>query len=249
VSDAYIEAVLASHVYVPHPLSDLILRVIESGINEWSNGNLRHISFVGSVPKGTAIEGTTDLDLFISLESDTPHTLKEIYEKLSLKATALSWGPRKQNCSIGINFLTMKIDLVPGRLQPSFTYYHWIWKRKQETWQQTAPELHVRDVGESGRTKEIRAIKIWRKLHNLEFPSFYLEMAVIEALRGRRDNLAQNVHHVLGYIADNLVTARIEDPANSANDISDDLTAAEKRVVATQAGVSFRQRRWEDIIW
>ena len=110
-------------------------------------------------------------------------------------------------------------------------------------------QLHIRHVVESGRTPEIRAIKIWRKRFNLEFPSFYLELAVIEALGKRRiGDLANNVHYALGWIGNNLQTARIIDPANDANPVSDDLTLAEKRAVAAQATHSYRQTRWKSII-
>jgi hypothetical protein len=231
VSDAYIEMVLARHVYQPPPLVQFVTNLITSGISQWAGNNLLDISFVGSVAKRTAISGTTDLDLFISLHEETPHTLQDIYERLVRKAQAQTWIPGTQNVSVGINFLGAKKDLVPGRRQPGFTYYHWLWKRKQGTRQQTAPTIHIRDVRDSGRTREIRAIKIWRKNHGLDFPSFYLELTVMKALSGCGYNLADNVQRALGYIADNLPTAAVEDPANTNNTISDDLTLSEKRVI------------------
>ena len=98
--------------------------------------------------------------------------------------------------------------------------------------------------------KEIRAVKIWRNLHGLSFPSFYLELMVIEGLKGRsKTNLAENVLNALNFIGDNLATRRIIDPANTNNVISDDLSAMEKNTVARQAKLSAGKRRWEEIIW
>ena len=61
-------------------------------------------------------------------------------------------------------------------------------------------------------------------------------------------NLSSNVQRALGYIADNLTTAVVEDPANTNNMISDDLTLAEKRVIAAQAKASYDQPRWEHAV-
>ncbi len=157
--------------------------------------------------------------------------------------------PRQRNVSVGINFLGAKIDLVPGRLQQGVAYYHSLWKRKTGTWTQTAPAIHINKVRNSGRTREIRAIKVWRKNHNLDFPSFYLELTVLDALSGCGWNLAGNVQRALAYIAENLTTARVEDPANTNNVISEDLTYSEKLSVARQAQLSHEERNWVYTIW
>jgi hypothetical protein len=167
-SDAYIEAVLARHLYQPGSLVPYAIDAVIGKLKQWAGTNLNRIVFTGSVPKLTAVSGTTDVDIFVSLSENTPHTLEEIYDKLYDKASSEGWIPRRQNVSIRISYLGVGIDLVPGRLQPGYTYYHWLWKRKQQTWQQTAPEIHVDKVRDSGRTKEIRAVKIWRKNHALE---------------------------------------------------------------------------------
>ena len=57
------------------------------------------------------------------------------------------------------------------------------------------------------------------------------------------------MQRALGYIADNLTTAAVEDPANTNNMISDDLTLAEKKVIAAQAKASHNQPRWEQTLW
>lgn len=97
---------------------------------------------------------------------------------------------------------------------------------------------------------EIRAIKIWRNLHQLDFPSFYLELTVLDALSGKsRNQLAANFLTVLEYLRDSLVNARVIDPANSNNTVSDDLSSAEKQVVANAAATSRNKPYWSDIIW
>lgn len=250
-SDNYIESVLAKHTYVPGVLVPYATeQVLIPKLQAWAGSHLNRISFTGSLPKTTPISGTTDIDIFVSLKASTPLTLSDIYEQLYQKAASEGWSPRRQNVSIGISYLGVEVDLVPGRLQPGYTYYHWLWKRKQQTWQQTAPEIHIDKVKDSGRTKEIRAIKIWRKNHGLDFPSFYLELTVMKALSGCSfNNLASNFMRTLRYISTDLPTASVEDPANTNNMISDDLTQAEKKAIAAQAQASYDAPTWTQTLW
>jgi len=208
------------------------------------------LSYAGSIAKGTGNSISTDVDIFISLRSDTASTLAAIYGSLFSLANDNGWTPRRQNVSIGITVAGKKIDLVPAKIQSGYQNYHSLYRNKTKTWTQTNIKLHVDRVAKSGRINEIRAIKLWRDLHRLSFPSFYLELSVIEALKGRSTaTLAGNVLHALGDISSNFLTRRIIDPSNTNNAISDDLTQAEKTAVAKQARLSAAKKTWEDIIW
>ena len=56
-------------------------------------------------------------------------------------------------------------------------------------------------MSNSGRTEEIRVLKLWRRQKGIEFPSFYLELTVINALSGRRSGeLAANVWTAFAYL-------------------------------------------------
>jgi hypothetical protein len=46
-----------------------------------------------------------------------------------------------------------------------------------------------------------------------------------------------------------MTSARVEDPANTNNILSDDLTDTEKRAVVAVARDSLSKQRWEDVIW
>lgn len=130
------------------------------------------------------------------------------------------------------------------------TNYHSLYLRKRDSWTQTNVAMHVDSVRSSGRLKEIRALKIWRMLHGLDFPSIYLELFAIDALAGRsRSALAENVLHVLRTISSSLTSTRIVDPANTNNILSDDLTKAEKQQIAAQATKSACEQSWGSIIW
>jgi hypothetical protein len=219
-------------------------------IQRWAGNFLLDFSFSGSYAKGTGVKGSTDVDLFISLDPHIPKTLGAIYESLFTFLQNAGYNPRRQNVSIRVMYTNLLVDLVPARKQLGYTNDHSLYKQKTQTWTLTNFQTHINLVAHSGRLNEIRAIKIWRQLNNLDFPSFYLELATIDALSGRSTNqLADNVWATLIYLRDKFSNARFVDPANTANIISDDLTPTEKMVIANAAGTSLTKQYWSQVIW
>jgi len=218
-------------------------------IQRWAGSQLVRAEFSGSLRKGTAISLAADADIFISLSSTTANTLEQIYESLCSAVSAQGYSVRRQNVSVGTTVNGYKIDLVPGRRQSQNGNYHSLWKNRERTWTQTNIQTHINLVSSSNRQAEIRAIKIWRTRNNLEFPSMYLELVVIEALRyAREGHLAANLIAVFEYLKDHIERARFVDPANTNNVISDALTSAEKRSISRQASAALSMT-WEQVIW
>jgi hypothetical protein len=105
-------------------------------------------------------------------------------------------------------------------------------------------------VGDSNRIKEIKLTKIWRQLHGLDFPSFYLELAVIDCLEGRSySNLSGNFWEVLRFLANEFPSKRYLDPSNTNNVISDDINLTEKRKIQATANTSRAEKTWGEIAW
>ncbi len=219
-------------------------------IQEWAGSDLRDVKISGSSAKGTAIRNGTDVDIFISITSATAHTLGNIYETLFNYMDAKGFKVRKQNVSLGITYNNDKIDLVPARRIDQYGREHNLYVRKLGTWRQTNIDAHISKVQGSNRINEIRLTKIWRDLNNLDFPSFYLELIVIEALSGKLYNdLANNFLTVLQYLASSFPSRLVIDPANSANRISDLLSDSEKKKIASAAQVSLAKDTWQKIVW
>ncbi len=228
----------------------LVINPLQKFINSWAGNFLNEIKLSGSRAKGTAIKLSSDLDLFISLKSDTPGTLKDIYNALYDELIKQGVSARKQNVSIGLNYIGHKIDLVPARRHTGNTNYHSLYRNKVDSWTQTNVSNHINLVKSSGRTVEIMALKIWRKQHNLDFPSIYLELTVMDALYGKNKNQpADNFLTVLDYLRDNFVDKTVIDPSNTNNKISDDLFKYEKQAIASLAKESRNQQYWSSIIW
>ena len=78
----------------------------------------------------------------------------------------------------------------------------------------------------------------------------YLELTVINALcYRRRGDLANNFHQVLTYLRDSFVDARVQDPSNTNNAVSDDLYRYEKQEIAASAAASIQKSYWSEIVW
>lgn len=252
-ADEYVKGIIDKYL-LPVEL-DLITRIttVDSLIDivkSWAGVCLHDVQVSGSRVKGTAISLGADLDLFISLKSTTSNTLREIYDSLFLYIKSKRIECRKQNVSIGVSYNNHDIDLVPGKKHSGNTTDHSIYKSKQDTWTQTNVNTHIRHVKSSGRIEEIVLLKIWRELHGLEFPSFYLELTVIDALtHKKKNNPAENFLTTLDYLSSDFAGKTIIDPANSNNRVSDDLNRDERGVIAKAAKNSRSQDKWEKIIW
>ena len=97
-------------------------------------------------------------------------------------------------------------------------------------------------------------------MHKLEFPSFYLELSVINALwESKRPVLLpsaktfpNNLQKIFEYLYTDFINARIEDPSNSGNIISKDLSLKEKQAIkdeAFKAYIASIESSWDKIIW
>lgn len=136
--------------------------VVKPVIERWAGRYLLDIAASGSYAKGTANRSGTDLDLFISLSSETPESLSDIHKTLAVALKASGHQPRLQNVSIGVNVLGYAVDLVPGKRQNWLYNDHSLYKRRGDTWTKTDIIQHIEKVKASGRQAEIRLTKLWR---------------------------------------------------------------------------------------
>lgn len=250
-AEAYIKSIIAKYALTGGrtPEATNAAEHVYQIIKVWANVYLLEVTYSGSSAKGTAIHGIADVDLFISLKPETPGTLAEIYDSLANYNGLKDLNPRRQNVSVGVTYNGHSIDLVPGRKQNGNTTDHSLYRSKAKTWTQTNVAKHISLIQNSGRLDEIRALKIWRAQHRLDFPSFYLELTVLDALHGKRaGSLSSNFVAVLEYLRDKFVASVVIDPVNSNNRLSDDLTVAEKKLIAQKAGECLKSS-WEKAIW
>lgn len=249
--DEYLQAILTREAVDTGPFSPVrgVQAVLYPIIQRWAGNRLLSVHPSGSFMKGTANMSGTDIDLFISLSEQTTETLKEIYDKLFNTMKANGYTPTRQNVSINVRANGYSVDLVPGKRQNSYGDDHSLYRRKADTWTKTNVVTHISHVTRAGRLKESRIIKLWRDQKKLDFPSFYLEMAVISALSAQYGGgISGNVWKVFEYLRDRFQIARAVDPANTNNIISDDLSAADKTKIKTAAGLALKATNWSQIV-
>jgi len=249
-ADTYLQQILAREAVDTSATSPVlgVQTTLQPILNEWAGSQLRAVHPSGSFAKGTANHSGTDIDLFISLKSDTTNTLKEIYSSLFEKMKEKGYSPKQQNVSINLRVNGYDVDLVPAKHQGGNSDDHSLYRRRADTWTQTNVTRHIATVRNGGRTSESRILKLWRDQKQLDFPSFYLELAMINALSGARGTLSQNVWTALEYLRDKFSNARVVDPANTNNIISDDLSAAGKAAIAAAAGQARNAPNWNQIV-
>src|SRR5688500_4444159 len=159
----------------PYARARSVIMTLDPVLQRWGGGYLREISPSGSFAKGTANRSGTDIDLFLSLMPHTPDTLSQIYNSLDTALKQAGYTTRRQNVSINIRVTTSSggmydVDLVPGKLQNSFSSDHSLYRRKADTWTKTNVVLHINTVIQGGKQQETRILKLWRNQKGLEFP-------------------------------------------------------------------------------
>ena len=236
-----------------------LLSQLKSTLQTWASSCYVGILDSGSRVKGTAISLASDVDYLVSLTSgcnDNNGGLKGCYDSLFTKLNNTYSSVRKQNVSVRINLNGLEVDITPARKQNGNTNYHNLYLSKSGSWTQTNIQKHITDISQSGRTNEIKVLKIWRELHQIDFPSIYLEYLLMSNILLNRskdiNSLGDNVWHAFNELAKtqgNPLSARIVDPANSNNILSDLLTTAEKNKIISQAQTAIRQTNWNQIVW
>ncbi|WP_447905146.1 hypothetical protein [Stenotrophomonas sepilia] len=249
--DHYLNAILAREAVDTSILSPALLAqaTLAPVISAWGGALVQSVSPSGSFAKGTANASGTDVDLFISLHPSTPLGLRDIYLRLFNALRNAGYTVRKQDVSLGIHVGSIDVDLVPGKQQTPLTTDHSLYRSRADTWTKTNVQTHIDVVRAAGRQPETRIIKLWRDQNNLNFPSVYLELVVIRALQQNFSaSLAERVWAVLQFLSTSLAVARVVDPANGSNVISDDLTLIEKLAIEHTAQVSLTQQTWGGIV-
>ena len=251
-ADDYLRSLLSSYAVDLTPKSPALkaAKKVLPHVEKWGGPHIVDVKASGSFAKGTAVHGGCDIDLFVSLSSTVGTSLGDIYFGLLNHIQQSGFNARQQNVSIGVDVDGFHVDLVPARRQSQYGADHSLYRSRVPTWTKTNIDVHIRTVQASARQDEIRIMKLWKLRHGVRFPSFYLEIAVLEALHGaRHGDLASNVWKVLGFLAGSFETTTFMDPANTANCISEDLTAVERRAVKKQAAASLAAKTWEQVVW
>lgn len=249
--DEYLRMVLAQYELPGGPDSPAAVAAqdLNQHIQQWAGRYLFKIDFCGSYANNTRVRGSTDADLLISLAARTPKTIDQIHDHFFQWLRQRGFNPRQESVSIGILHHGLAFDLIPAKLEPGESGDHMVFENDRRHALRTNFATHNRVTAEAGWQDEIKVVKIWRNMRELNFPSFCLELTVMDALRKHiHGHLAFNVERVLIYLRDILPGAPIRDPANFDNRVSDAMMKHEKIALSEAAAESLRQTDWALIV-
>lgn len=253
----YLQQILGKYSAVNLTRYELVITQLWQNLIAWAGNCYIKIIPSGSRAKGTAISLASDVDYLISLTNNCNANndgLRGIYNSLFNTINQKYQNVRKQNVSVRINLDGLEVDITPARIHIGNTNDHSLYMSKQDTWKQTNIQRHITDVSQSNRLNEIKLLKIWRELNNLDFPSIYLEYLLIDSILSNKQsglvNLENNFYHVLQELAkdsSNPLDESVTDPANSSNVLSDLLDDVEKEKIISQAKSDSVKQEWNEI--
>lgn len=218
-------------------------------VKHWGKQYLQGITLSGAYAKNTAITLTSHVDVLITMSPVPDMEMKNIFWNLFEFLTLKDLKPSTRNVSIHLPIQGLWVDLIPAYRDHGI-YGNVLFNKRTGTAVHTDVAKHIHLVGNSGRQQEICALKIWRERNGLDFPSLYLELAVLRALEGERfGQLADNMLSVFRYLSHRFEQAEFSDPANLQNKVSGDLSAEGRQAIAVAARGALYDENWKKILW
>lgn len=225
---------------------------IESDLRgNWNTGD-PNFYYGGSFAKNTMIRASYDLDLVVYFPSTaTNYSLKVLYEAIEKRLKDRGYTTTRKNVAVRLPYEAgFNIDVVPGRALDYTFYDANLYSSERDTSKKTSIKTHIDLVRKNGGYQDvIKLLKLWKVRNNLNIGSFPLEIATSKALYGIRGDLSDRLWTVLQYLNNSFTTARLEDPANSSNVVSDDIPYSTKIAVSNAAYTSCSKRNWNEIVW
>jgi hypothetical protein len=251
-SHEYLRQVLASQ-----EMRDQDLRVIRSLRDELvahlgrQLGSSPRIYYGGSYGKETMIRESFDLDLVVyypHTESRTP--LAQIFGAVHQALVNGKYVVHPQTVALRLPYEAgFHVDVVPGRAQDASFLYATLYKNSQPpSTLQTSLKVHIDAVRKTDLRQIVRLLKLWRLRHGVPLKTFALEILAARALTGhRRDDYGKALWTIFQFIAKEMRTVRLEDPANTNNIL--DITLQDRNSAAQKALESLSAQNWNQILW
>jgi hypothetical protein len=233
-----------------------ILEHFKQTITKWGGKYLEAITIIGSTIQGCSIrkEEGLDVDLMISFAPDVPFSLAELHDSLKKLLTKNGFKNRTRNFAVKTKVNGVDVDLVVARREPGVKGYrdgyHDVYSTKKKIVVPSNPKLHSQIIRNSGKQDVIRLMKRWIVVHKLTVPSFVMALVVVEASKkfDKSDGLLVNFSQVIKYLATEFRYVSYVDPANPNDNLSDQMTEAEKKAVEAKAKECLK-KEINDIIW
>ncbi|SFE39939.1 hypothetical protein SAMN05518672_1062 [Chitinophaga sp. CF118] len=217
-------------------------------------GRIYRVLHSGSYKKFTGINIKFDMDLVIPFRRNEAGTLEELYNELFTyfneeygKIDSSLRSVKRQKVAIGLEFYVdgeiLDLDIVPGREIGDYEkdgdlnlYLNNINGEKGATLKTNIQKQIDNISGNSEARDVIKLLKVYKRQNNEAIKSFVIELMVVRALIGYKGdgNIWSKLKHTMTYFKDYMTTARLVDPGNQNNIVSDSLSAIQKEAIASR---------------
>lgn len=200
--------------------------------------------YAGSFGKKTMINANFDLDIVVYWPHNWNYSLKEIYKQVGSVLTKNWTIVKPKTVAWTLPFDNgFHIDVVPGRALDNTYHFANLYHQKKDTSFQTSIKTHIDTVRKSNCQDIIRLMKLWRHKKNVPIKkSLALELMTIKGCQGVSGGMEKKLYSALNYVYRNIMTAKIVDPANSINIISDEITPSERSQIQDAAFSAIRAK-------
>jgi len=213
-------------------------------------GSGPRIYYGGSYGKDTMIREAFDLDLVVYYPHTDSSSLAQIFGTVHRALVNGNYEVHPQTVALRLPYQAeFHVDVVPGRALDASFLYATLYKNSQPpSTLQTSLKKHVDAVRKSELRQIVRLLKIWRLRNRVPLKSFALEILAARALAGQfRHDYSKALLATLQFMARELSTVRLEDPANRNNVL--DVTFHDRAGAAEIAARSIAAQSWNQIIW
>lgn len=222
-----------------------IERIVNPG---W--GEPVRVYYAGSYAKGTLTTCAYDLDVVVYVPPSSRYTVEDAYTEIEERLRRAGYNTRRHNVAIRLPLgRAFHVDVVPGKVLTTDNQLANLYASELGTTRLTDVRHHVALVLRSRHRDVIRLLKIWKNRQRLDLSTFVLELTVAEALAGSTaQGLGWRAMTVLRYLSREFRRARLVDPANANNVVSNDVTAATKMSVQRAAERALAQSQWKLVV-
>lgn len=249
----YLEEVLREQEV--SPVVEEAIRARRAEVEEMLRGGWKgcepRFYYGGSFGKRTMIAARFDLDVVVYFPPETPESPAALYAAVERRLRERGHTTLRHNVSLRLQYTpAWHIDVVPGRALDARYYYAALYASERNTTRQTSLKAHI-ELVRNGDRETIKLLKLWKWRNGVAAGSFVLELAAARALGGGVGGgaMEERLERVLRFLADGFMEARLVDPANSNNVVTDDLHYAEKAAIAQAAQRACQQTGWERVVW
>ena len=201
-------------------IEEKIQKVLKDNLNEKFD-----LYIGGSLVKKTALRDKYDFNVIVNFSEGAGGDLKEVHKKIG-ELLRKKWK-KGQLKNLGWNLQLkkkMNVVFIPGIFDQKVNMGSYL-DATNDIVIQTNFKAQNEYVLNSNRQDAIKLMKLWTLRRSVPIKIFFLEHLVILACRGiNREQIEKQVNQTFNFIFKNIDTRSFNDPINSDNNISKNLT-------------------------